>query len=133
MADRRRTGCEFGTPPGRPVNEKRVGRLTREHNLQSACGSGSHQQLEACAVGGRQREGPRFRGHGPEPEVAGGSLGTCRPIAKGWLYVALILILFIPKFVGWAMSDPMPREQSAERARSTSGTNPIRHQLAVGG
>lgn len=137
MADRRRTEREVGTAPGRPVNEKRVGRLMREHNLQSAKApavSGRHQQHEARAFGGRQREGTQFRGHGPEPEVAGCPLlRTCRPTTKGWLYVALTLILFIPKFVGRAMSDPMPQELSAGLARSTSRTNPIRHRLAVGG
>jgi len=108
---RRRMRREVGTALGRPVNEKHVGRLMREHDLQS-----------------RQRR--RFRvvttdskhGHAVAPNVLERDFTatapnrkwladlTYVPTAEGWLYLALILDLFSRKFVGWAMSDSMPQE-----------------------
>jgi transposase InsO family protein len=108
---RRRMRREVSTTLGRPVNEKRVERLMREHDLQS-----------------RQRR--RFRvvttnskhGHAVAPNVLQRDFTatapnqkwladlTYVPTAEGWLYLALILDLFSRKFVGWAMSDSMPQE-----------------------
>jgi transposase InsO family protein len=108
---RRRMRREVSTALGRPVNEKRVGRLMRQHDLQS-----------------RQRR--RFRvvttdskhGHAVAPNVLERDFTatapnqkwladlTYVPTAEGWLYLALILDLFSRKFVGWAMSDAMPQE-----------------------
>lgn len=108
---RRRMHRELGRALERPVNEKRVGRLMREHDLQS-----------------RQRR--RFRvvttdskhAHPVAPNVLARDFAatapnqkwladlTYVPTAEGWLYLALILDLFSRKFVGWAMSDSMPQE-----------------------
>ena len=108
---RRRMRRELGAALGRPVNEKRVGRLMRQHDLQS-----------------RQRR--RFRvvttdskhGHAVAPNVLARDFAarapnqkwladlTYVPTAEGWLYLALILDLYSRKFVGWAMSDSMPQE-----------------------
>jgi len=108
---RRRMHRELGRALERPVNEKRVGRLMREHDLQS-----------------RQRR--RFRvvttdskhAHPMAPNVLARDLTatapnqkwladlTYVPTAEGWLYLALILDLYSRRFVGWAMSDSMPQE-----------------------
>jgi transposase InsO family protein len=108
---RRRMRREVGTVLGRPVNEKRVGRLMREHDLQS-----------------RQRR--RFRvvttdskhAHPVAPNVLARDFAATAPNQKwladmtyvptdeGWLYVALVLDLYARKLVGWAMSATMPQE-----------------------
>lgn len=133
----RQTACEArGRQPTGPTGEREVRRLpdarVRSSMLKAPAVSGLHQQLQT-----RIRWLP---GCGPEiswprPRTRSGCpfSHTCRPTASGWLYVALILILFIHKFVGRAMSAPMPTAQRAGLAQSASGTNPIRHWLAVGG
>jgi hypothetical protein len=86
---RRRMRREVSTALGRPVNEKRVGRLMREHDLQS-----------------RQRR--RFRvvttdskhGHAVAPNQKWLADLTYVATAEGWLYLALILDLFSRKFDG---------------------------------
>ena len=108
---RRRMTTELTEAQGRPVNHKRIGRLMREHGLQS-----------------RQRR--RFRvvttdskhAHPVAPNVLERDFMTTAPNQKwladltyvptdeGWLYVALVLDLYARKIVGWAMSDTMPQE-----------------------
>ena len=108
---RRRMTREVRAAADQPINEKRVGRLMREHDLQS-----------------RQRR--RFRvvttdskhAHPVAPNVLARDFAatapnqkwladiTYVPTAEGWLYLALVLDLYSRKFVGWAMSESMPQE-----------------------
>ena len=107
---RRRMTREVRAALGQPINEKRVGRLMRDNDLQS-----------------RQRR--RFRvvttdskhAHPVAPNVLARDFAatapnqkwladiTYVPTAQGWLYLALVLDLYSRKFVGWAMSESMPQ------------------------
>jgi len=108
---RRRMRREVSTALGRPVNEKRVGRLMREHDLQSrkrrrfrvVTTESKHAHPVAPNVLARD-----FAATAPNQKWLADL--TYVPTAEGWLYVALILDLFSRKFVGWAMSDSMPQE-----------------------
>lgn len=119
---RRRMHREVGAVLGRPVSEKCVGRLMREHNLQS-----------------RQRR--RFRvvttdskhAHPVAPNVLARDFAATAPnqkwladltyvrTAQGWVYLALILDLYSRKFVGWAMSDSMSQELTLEALQMALG------------
>ncbi len=108
---RRRMATEVRAALNRPVNEKRIGRLMRLHDLRS-----------------RQRR--RFRvvttdskpAHPVAPNVLKCDFEATAPNQKwladltyvptdeGWLYLALVMDLFSRKRVGWAMSDTMPQE-----------------------
>jgi transposase InsO family protein len=102
---------EVSTALGRPVNEKRVGRLMRQHDLQSR----KRRRFRVVTTDSKH-------GHAVVPNVLARDFTatapnqkwladlTYVPTAEGWLYVALILDLYSRKFVGWAMSDAMPQE-----------------------
>jgi transposase InsO family protein len=108
---RRRMRREVGTVLGRPVNEKRVGRRMRQHELQSrkrrrfrvVTTDSKHAHPVAPNVLARD-----FAATAPNQKWLADL--TYVPTAEGWLYLALILDLFSRKFVGWAMSDSMPQE-----------------------
>ncbi|MCX7902740.1 MAG: IS3 family transposase [Burkholderiaceae bacterium] len=107
---RRRMRREVSTALGRPVNEKRVGRLMRAHDLQSrkrrrlrvVTTDSKHGHAVAQNVLARD-----FTATAPNQKWLADL--TYVPTAEGWLYLALILDLFSRKLVGWAMSNSMPQ------------------------
>ena len=108
---RRRMTPEMSEELGRPVNEKRVGRLMREHNLKSrkrrrfrvVTTDSKHEYPIARNVLERG-----FEADAPNKKWLADI--TYVPTDEGWLYVALVLDLYARKLVGWAMSDTMPQE-----------------------
>jgi putative transposase len=108
---RRRMTTEVSEAQGRPVNHKRIGRLMREHGLQS------HQRRRLRVVTTDTRHthpvAPNvlkrdFKATAPNQKWLADL--TYVPTDEGWLYLALVLDLFARKLVGWAMSDTMPQE-----------------------
>jgi transposase InsO family protein len=108
---RRRMTREVRGVLGEPVNEKRVGRLMRQNDLQSrkrrrfrvVTTDSKHAHAVAPNVLARE-----FTATAPDQKWVADL--TYVPTAEGWLYLALILDLFSRKFVGWAMSESMPQE-----------------------
>lgn len=108
---RRRMTTEVSEAQGHPVNHKRVGRLMREHGLQShkrrrfrvMTTDSKHAHPVAPNVLERNFEAPA-------PNRKWLADLTYVPTDEGWLYLALVLDLFARKLVGWAMSDTMPQE-----------------------
>lgn len=108
---RRRMTTEVSEVQGRPVNHKRVGRLMREHGLQS------HKRRRFRVVTTDSKHA-----YAVAPNVLKRDFMTMAPNQKwladltyvptdeGWLYLALVLDLYARKLVGWAMSDTMPQE-----------------------
>ena len=108
---RRRMTVEVGQALGQVVNHKRVGRLMREHGLQS------HKRRRFRVVTTDSQHA-----HPVAPNVLERDFHAVAPNQKwladmtyvgtdeGWLYVALALDLYARKLVGWAMSDTMPQE-----------------------
>ena len=102
---------------GRPVNQKRIGRLMREHDLSSrkrrrfrvVTTDAKHAHPVAPNVLERD-----FVADAPNQKWLADL--TYVPTDEGRLYVALVLDLFARKIValgqplGWAMSDTMPQE-----------------------
>ena len=112
---RRRMTREVRAVLGQPVNEKRVGRLMRQGDLQSrkrrrfrvVTTDSKHAHAVAPNVLARD-----FAATAPNQKWLADL--TYVPTAEGWLYLALILDLFSRKFVGWAMSESMPQELTLE-------------------
>ena len=108
---RRRMTTEVNEAQDRAVNHKRVGRLMREHGLQS------HKRRRFRVVTTDSKHA-----HPVSPNVLERDFEATAPNQKwladltyvptdeGWLYLALVLDLFARKLVGWAMSDTMPQE-----------------------
>jgi putative transposase len=108
---RRRMTPEISAVLGHPVNHKRVGRLMREHGLQS------HKRRRFRVVTTDSKHA-----HPVAPNVLKRDFEAVAPNEKwladltyvptdeGWLYVALVLDLYARKLVGWATSDTMPQE-----------------------
>ena len=108
---RRRMTPEIGESLSQAVNHKRIGRLMREHGLQS------HKRRRFRVVTTDSRHT-----HPVAPNVLGRDFEASAPNRKwladmtyvptdeGWLYVALVLDLYARKLVGWAMSETMPQE-----------------------
>lgn len=119
---RRRMTREIRTELGRPINEKRVGRLMREGDLQSrlrrrfrvVTTDSKHAHPVAPNVLARD-----FAATAPNQKWLADL--TYVPTAEGWLYLALILDLFSRKFVGWAMSDAMPQELTLQALHMALG------------
>jgi transposase InsO family protein len=119
---RRRMRRELSAVLGRPINEKRVGRLMRENDLQSrkrrrfrvVTTDSKHAHPVAPNVLARD-----FAATAPNQKWLADL--TYVPTAEGWLYLALILDLFSRKFVGWAMSDSMPQELTLEALHMALG------------
>ena len=107
---RRRMTPEIGQALGQAVNEKRIGRLMREHGLQShkrrrfrvVTTDSKHAHPVAPNVLGRD-----FEAAAPNQKWLADM--TYVPTDEGWLYLALVLDLYARKLVGWAMSETMPQ------------------------
>ena len=107
---RRRMTPEVRDATGRVVNEKRIGRLMREHGLQShkrrrfrvVTTDSRHSHPIAANVLRRD-----FVARAPNRKWLADI--TFVPSAEGWLYAAFVLDLFARKIVGWAMSPTMPQ------------------------
>lgn len=108
---RRRMTPEISDIRGQVVNEKRIGRLMREHGLQShkrrrfrvTTTDSRHAYPVAANVLKRD-----FVAAAPNQKWLADM--TYVPTDEGWLYVALVLDLYARKLVGWAMSATMPQE-----------------------
>ena len=108
---RRRMTPEMSEELGRPVNQKRIGRLMRAHDLNSrkrrkfriVTTDSKHAHPVAPNVLERN-----FVAEVPNQKWLADL--TYVPTDEGWLYVALVLDLFARKIVGWAMRDTMPQE-----------------------
>jgi transposase InsO family protein len=108
---RRRMTPEISEARGHKVNHKRVGRLMREHGLQSrkrrrfrvVTTDSKHAHPVAPNVLGRD-----FEAVAPNQKWLADL--TYVPTDEGWLYLALVLDLYARKLVGWAMSETMPQE-----------------------
>lgn len=108
---RRRMTDEVSDMHGSPVNHKRVGRLMREHGLQSR----KRRRRRVCTTDSRH-------GHAVAPNVLQRNFTATAPNQKwladityvptdeGWLYLALVLDVYARKIVGWAMSEAMPQQ-----------------------
>jgi putative transposase len=108
---RRRMTPEIGELVGQPVNHKRIGRLMREHGLQShkrrrfRVVTTDSKHAHAVAPNVLERN---FEASAPNQKWLADM--TYVPTDEGWLYVALVLDLHARKLVGWAMSETMPQE-----------------------
>jgi len=108
---RRRMTPEISHVRGQTVNEKRIGRLMREHGLQShkrrrfRVVTTDSKHAHAVAPNVLQRD---FAATAPNKKWLADM--TYVPTDEGWLYLALVLDLFARKLVGWAMSETMPQE-----------------------
>jgi transposase InsO family protein len=108
---RRRMTTEVRETLGRPVNEKRIGRLMREHDL----GSRKRRRFRVVTTDSKHAHpvAPNvlerdFEATAPNQKWLADL--TYVPTDEGWLYLALILDLFSRKLIGWAMSATMPQE-----------------------
>ena len=108
---RRRMTPEVGQALGRAVNEKRVGRLMREHGLQShkrrrfRVVTTDSKHAHPVAPNVLERD---FEATAPNQKWLADM--TYVPTGEGWLYLAMVLDLYARKLVGWAMSETMPQE-----------------------
>ena len=108
---RRRMTSEVGQAMGYPVNHKRVGRLMREHGLQShkrrrfRVVTTDSKHAHPVALNVLERD---FETAAPNRKWLADM--TYVPTDEGWLYLALVLDLYGRKLVGWAMSATMPQE-----------------------
>ena len=108
---RRRMTAEIGDVVGQSVNHKRVGRVMREHALQShkrrrfRVVTTDSKHAHPIAPNVLQRD---FQASAPNRKWLADM--TYVPTDEGWLYVALVLDLHARKIVGWAMSETMPKE-----------------------
>ena len=96
---------------GHKVNHKRIGRLMREHGLQShkrrrfRVVTTDSKHAHPVAPNVLERD---FEATAPNQKWLADM--TYVPTDEGWLYVALVLDLYARKLVGWAMSETMPQE-----------------------
>ncbi len=108
---RRRMTPEVSDAVGHAVSQKRIGRLMREHGLQS------HKRRRFRVVTTDSKHA-----HPVAPNLLERDFEATAPNQKwladmtyiatdeGWLYLALVLDLFARKLIGWAMSETMPQE-----------------------
>lgn len=108
---RRRMTPEISEQRGQAVNHKRIGRLMREHGLQS------HRRRRFRVVTTHSKHA-----HPVAPNLVQRDFHAEAPNRKwlvdmtyvrtqeGWLYVALVLDLYARKLVGWAMNQTMAQE-----------------------
>lgn len=119
---RRRMRREVSAALGEPINEKRVGRLMREGDLQSR----KRRRFRVVTTDSKHA-------HPVAPNVLARDFAATAPnqkwladltyvrTAEGWLYLALILDLFSRKFVGWAMRDSMAQDLTLEALHMALG------------
>ena len=119
---RRRMATEVSEALGRAVNEKCVGRLMSEHDLQSQ----KRRQFRVVTTDSKHQ-------HSIAPNVLERDFTASAPDQKwladltyvwtleGWLYLALVLDLYARKLVGWAMSETMPQALTLEALRVALG------------
>ena len=119
---RRRMTPEMSEVLGRPVNQKRIGRLMRAHDLNSRkrrkfrVVTTDSKHAHPVAPNVLERD---FMAGVPNQKWLADL--TYVPTDEGWLYVALVLDLFARKIVGWAMSDTMPQELTLAALRVALG------------
>ena len=119
---RRRMTVEVSEALGQMVNEKCVGRLMREHDLQShkrrrfRVVTTDSKHAHPIAKNLLQRD---FTADAPNQKWLGDL--TYVWTHEGWLYLALILDLYARKLVGWAMSETMPQELTLEALHMALG------------
>jgi putative transposase len=108
---RRRMTPEISQARGQTVNHKRIGRLMREHGLQS------HKRRRFRVVTTDSKHAHPVATNVLERDFAAVAPNqkwladiTYVPTDEGWLYLALVLDLYARKLVGWAMSETMPQE-----------------------
>jgi len=108
---RRRMTTEMRETLGRPVNEKRIGRLMRAHDL----GSRKRRRFRVVTTDSKHAHpvAPNvlerdFKATAPNQKWLADL--TYIPTDEGWLYLGLVLDLFSRKLVGWSMSETMPQE-----------------------
>ncbi len=102
---------EVSEAMGHVVSERRIGRLMREHGLQShkrrrfrvVTTDSKHAHPVAANILERD-----FEATAPNQKWLADM--TYVATDEGWLYLALVLDLFARKLVGWAMSETMPQE-----------------------
>jgi putative transposase len=119
---RRRMTTEVRETLGRPVNEKRIGRLMRAHDL----GSRKRRRFRVVTTDSKHAHpvAPNvlerdFEATAPNQKWLADL--TYVPTDEGWLYLALVLDLFSRKLVGWAMSATMPQELTLAALRGALG------------
>ena len=119
---RRRMTPEMSDVLGRPVNQKRIGRLMREHDLSSRkrrrfrVVTTDSKHAHPVAPNVLERD---FVANAPNQKWLADL--TYVPTDEGWLYVALVLDLFARKIVGWSMSETMPQELTLAALRVALG------------
>jgi transposase InsO family protein len=102
---------EISEQQGQKVNQKRIGRLMREHGLQShkrrrfRVVTTDSKHAHPVAPNVLERD---FEASAPNQKWLADM--TYVPTDEGWLYLALVLDLYARKLVGWAMSETMPQE-----------------------
>ena len=102
---------EVSQAMGHAVSQKRIGRLMREHGLQShkrrrfSVVTTDSKHAHPVAPNLLQRD---FKATAPNQKWLADI--TCIATDEGWLYLALVLDLFARKLVGWAMNQTMPQE-----------------------
>lgn len=107
---RRRMTPEISQKSGQTINHKRIGRLMREHGLQShkrrrfRVVTTDSKHAHPVAPNVLERD---FEASAPNQKWLADM--TYVPTEEGWLYLALVLDLYARKLVGWAMSETMPR------------------------
>ena len=119
---RRRMTPEVSEAMGHSINQKRIGRLMREHGL----GSRKRRPFRVRTTDSRH-------GQPIAPNLLARDFGatmpdqkwladvTCVPTDEGWLYVAFVLDLFARKLIGWAMSEAMPQDLTIEALKVALG------------
>ena len=119
---RRRVHRQLCAKRAEPLNEKRVGRLMREANLQCrlrrrfrvVTTDSEHEYAVAPNVLARE-----FTATAPNQKWLADL--TYVPTAEGWLYVALVLDAFSRKLVGWALSNSLGHELTVEALQMALG------------
>jgi transposase InsO family protein len=118
---RRRVHRDLRARSAEPINEKRVGRLMREAELQ--CRKRRRYRATTDAQYGRavapnvlKRD---FTAGAPNQKWLADM--TQVATAEGWLHVALVLDLYSRKLVGWAMSDTRTHEVTLEALQMALG------------
>ena len=119
---RRRMRRAVSAALGEPINEKRIGRLMRQGDLQSR----KRRRFRVVTTASKHA-------HPVAPNLLARDFAATAPnqkwladltyvrTAEGWLYLALILDLFSRKFVGWALSDSMAQDLTLQALHMALG------------